>query len=89
MSGPATPHLTIPKDCGAHPPERVPAQEAMHDSRSDRMVPIRQEQMDMAFGVAECIAWQRMPDGRIQRPSTNPFTRHEPGEEHRPVERVR
>jgi hypothetical protein len=50
--------------------------------------------MDIAFGVVECIAWQRQSDGsiyrgpghlrRIQGISTNPFTAHKPGQEYRP-----
>jgi hypothetical protein len=98
MPGPAKLDLTIPKDFYAHPPPLTPAQEALQDPRSNRLVLTRQEQMDIAFGVVECIAWQRMPDGsiyrgpghrqRIQGLSTNPFTRHKPGEEDRPSECV-
>jgi len=99
MPGPAKLDLTIPKDFYAHPPPLTPAQEAMQDPRSNRLVLTKQEQMDVAFGVVECIAWQRLPDGsiyrgpghrqRIQGLGTNPFTRHKPGEEDRPTECVR
>jgi hypothetical protein len=99
MPGPARLDLRIPKDFYAHPPKLTPAQEAMQDPRSNRLVLTRQEQMDVAFGGVECIAWQRMPDGsiyrgpghhqRIQGISTNPFTQHKPGAEDRPEECVR
>jgi hypothetical protein len=97
--GPAKLELAIPKDFYAHAPKLTPAQEAMQDPRSNRLVLTRQEQMDVDFGVVECIAWQRMPDGsiyrgpghlqRIQGISTNPFTAHAPGREDRPRECAR
>jgi hypothetical protein len=92
-------NLTIPKDFFAHPPPLTPAQEAMRDPRSNRLVLTKQEQMDVDFGVVECIAWQREPDGsiyrgpghrqRIQGISTNPFTTHKPGQEDRGMECVK
>lgn len=92
-------NLAIPKDFFAHPPPLTPAQEAMRDPRSNRLVLTKQEQMDVDFGVVECIAWQREPDGsiyrgpghrqRIQGVSTNPFTSHKPGEEDRGMECVK
>ncbi len=92
-------NLAIPKDFFAHPPPLTPAQEAMRDPRSNRLVLTKQEQMDVDFGVVECIAWQREPDGsiyrgpghrqRIQGVSTNPFTSHRPGQEDRGMECVR
>ena len=100
-SAPAPPplNLAIPREFYAHPPPLTPAQEAMADPRSNRLVLTRQEKLDVAFGVVECIAWQRMPDGsiyrgpghrqRIQGIGTNPFTAHKPGAEDRPEECVR
>ena len=92
-------NLAIPKDFFAHPPPLTPAQEAMQDPRSNRLVLTKQEQMDVDFGVFECIAWQREPDGsiyrgpghyqRIQGISTNPFTTHKPGHEDRGMECVK
>ena len=92
-------NLAIPKDFYAHPPALTPAQEAMRDPRSNRLVLTRQEQMDVDFGVFECIAWQREPDGsiyrgpghyqRIQGISTNSFTSHKPGTEDRGRECVK
>jgi hypothetical protein len=98
-SAPGTLNLAIPKDFFAHPPPLTPAQEAMRDPRSNRLVLTKQEQLDVDFGVVECIAWQREPDGsiyrgpghyqRIQGISTNPFTTHKPGHEDRGQECVR
>ena len=98
-AGPDKLDLRIPKDFYAHPPPLTPAQEAMRDPRSNKLVLTRQEQLDVAFGVVECIAWQREPDGsiyrgpghlqRIQGISTNPFTAHKPGGEDRPMECVK
>jgi hypothetical protein len=92
-------NLAIPKDFFAHPPKLTPAQEAMQDPRSNRLVLTRQEQLDVDFGVFECIAWQREPDGsiyrgpghyqRIQGISTNPFTKHSPGKDDRGQECVK
>lgn len=92
-------NLAIPKEFYAHPPPLTPAQEAMNDPRSNRLVLTRQEKLDVAFGVVECIAWQREPDGsiyrgpghyqRIQGISTNPFTAHKPGTEDRGQECVK
>ena len=92
-------NLAIPKEFYAHPPPLTPAQEAMMDPRSNRLVLTRQEKMDVDFGVVECIAWQREPDGsiyrgpghyqRIQGISTNPFTAHKPGTEDRGRECVK
>ena len=92
-------NLAIPKEFYTHPPPLTPAQEAMADPRSNRLVLTRQEKLDIAFGVVECIAWQREPDGsiyrgpghrqRIQGIGTNPFTAHKPGAEDRPEECVR
>ncbi len=92
-------NLAIPKEFFAHPPPLTPAQEAMLDPRSNRLVLTKQEKMDVAFGAVECIAWQREPDGsiyrgpghyqRIQGIGTNPFTSHKPGAEDRPVECVK
>ena len=92
-------NLAIPKEFYAHPPPLTPAQEAMNDPRSNRLVLTRQEKLDVAFGVVECIAWQREPDGsiyrgpghyqRIQGISTNPFTAHKPGTEDRNLECVK
>ncbi len=92
-------NLAIPKEFYAHPPALTPAQEAMRDPRSNRLVLTKQEQMDVDFGVVECIAWQREPDGsiyrgpghyqRIQGISTNPFTKHKPGGEDRGRECVK
>ncbi len=97
--GPAKLDLAIPKDFYAHPPPLTPAQEAMLDPRSNRLVLTKQEQMDVDFGVVECIAWQREPDGsiyrgpghrqRIRSVGTNPFTYHAPGKEDRPMECVK
>ena len=92
-------NLAIPKEFYTHPPKLTPAQEAMADPRSNHLVLTRQEQLDIAFGVVECIAWQREPDGsiyrgpghrqRIQGIGTNPFTAHKPGKEDRPEECVK
>ena len=92
-------NLAIPMDFYAHPPPLTPAQEAMRDPRSNRLVLTKQEKMDVDFGVVECIAWQREPDGsiyrgpghyqRIQGISTNPFTAHQPGREDRGQECVK
>jgi hypothetical protein len=92
-------NLAIPKDFFAHPPKLTPAQEAMQDPRSNRLVLTKQEQLDVDFGVFECIAWQREPDGsiyrgpghyqRIQGISTNPFTKHSPGKDDRGQECVK
>ena len=92
-------NLAIPKEFYAHPPPLTPAQEAMNDPRSNRLVLTRKEKLDVAFGVVECIAWQREPDGsiyrgpghyqRIQGISTNPFTAHKPGTEDRGQECVK
>ena len=91
-------NLAIPKEFYKQAP-LTPAQEAMNDPRSNRLVLTKQEQLDIAFGVVECIAWQREPDGsiyrgpghrqRIQGISTNPFTAHKPGGEDRPMECVK
>lgn len=91
--------LAIPKEFYTHPPALTPAQEAMQDPRSNRLVLTKQEQMDVDFGVVECIAWQREPDGSIYRGpgrwqrvrdvSTNPFTSHRPGQEDRAMECVK
>jgi hypothetical protein len=98
MPGPARLALRIPKEFYVQP-KLTPAQEAMQDPRSNRRVLTRREQMDVDFGVVECIAWQRLPDGsiyrgpghrqRIQGISTNPFTSHKPGYEDRSEECVR
>jgi hypothetical protein len=92
-------NLAIPKEFFAHPPKLTPAQEAMQDPRSNRLVLTKQEQLDVDFGVFECIAWQREPDGsiyrgpghyqRIQGISTNPFTKHSPGKDDRGQECVK
>jgi hypothetical protein len=92
-------NLAIPKEFFTHPPPLTVAQEAMLDPRSNRLVLTRQEKMDVDFGVVECIAWQRQPDGsiyrgpgryqRIQGVSTNPFTSHKPGTEDRGMECVK
>ena len=97
--GPAKLDLAIPKEFYAHPPPLTPAQEAMQDPRSNRLVLTKQEQMDVDFGVVECIAWQREPNGSIYRGpghwqrvrdvSTNPFTAHRPGQEDRSMECVK
>jgi len=96
---PAPLNLAIPKDFFAHPPPLTPAQEAMRDPRSNRLVLTKQEQLDVDFGAVECIAWQREPDGSIYRGpghyqrirgiSTNPFTMHKPGQEDRGMECVK
>jgi hypothetical protein len=98
-SAPAPLNLEIPKEFFAHPPPLTPAQEAMRDPRSNRLVLTKQEQLDVDFGVVECIAWQREPDGsiyrgpghyqRIQGISTNPFTTHKAGHEDRGQECVK
>ena len=92
-------NLAIPKEFYNHPPPLTPAQEALRDPRSNRLVLTRQEQMDVDFGAVECIAWQREPDGsiyrgpghlqRIQGIGTNPFTAHRPGAEDRNKECVK
>ena len=97
--GPAKLDLAIPKEFYAHPPPLTPAQEAMQDPRSNRLVLTKQEQMDVDFGVVECVAWQREPNGSIYRGpghwqrvrdvSTNPFTAHRPGQEGRSMECVK
>jgi hypothetical protein len=97
--GPAKLDLAIPKEFYTHPPPLTPAQEAMQDPRSNRLVLTKQEQMDVDFGVVECIAWQREPSGSIYRGpghwqrvrdvSTNPFTSHRPGQEDRSMECVK
>jgi hypothetical protein len=91
-------NLAIPK-AFYKPVPLTPAQEAMNDPRSNRLVLTNQEKLDIAFGVVECIAWQREPDGsiyrgpghrqRIQGIGTNPFTAHKPGGEDRPMECVK
>lgn len=91
--------LRIPKEFYTHPPPLTPAQEAMRDPRSNKLVLTKQEQLDVDFGVVECIAWQREPNGsiyrgpghwqRIQGVSTNPFTAHKPGTEDRNMECVK
>ncbi len=97
--GPAKLDLAIPKEFYTHPPPLTPAQEAMQDPRSNRLVLTKQEQMDVDFGVVECIAWQREPNGSIYRGpghwqrvrdvSTNTFTSHRPGQEDRSMECVK
>ena len=97
--GPAKLDLTIPKDFYAHPPPLTPAQEAMRDPRSNHLELTKQEKLDIAFGVVECIAWQREPDGsiyrgpghwaRVQGINVNPFTAHKPGTEDRGRECVK
>jgi hypothetical protein len=97
--GPAKLDLAIPKEFYTHPPPLTPAQEAMNDPRSNRLVLTKQEQMDVDFGVVECIAWQREPNGSIYRGpghwqrvrdvGTNPFTSHRPGQEDRSMECVK
>ncbi len=97
--GPAKLDLTIPKDFYAHPPPLTPAQEAMRDPRSNHLELTKQEKLDIAFGIIECVAWQREPDGsiyrgpghfaRIQGINANPFTRHKPGTEDRGQECVK
>ena len=97
--GPDKLDLRIPKEFYTHPPPPTPAQEAMRDPRSNKLVLTKQEQMDVDFGVVECIAWQREPNGsiyrgpghwqRIQGISTNPFTAHKPGTEDRNRECVK
>ena len=97
--GPARLDLAIPKEFYTHPPPLTPAQEALQDPRSNRLVLTKQEQMDVDFGVVECIAWQREPNGSIYRGpghwqrvrdvSTNPFASHRPGQEDRSMECVR
>jgi hypothetical protein len=92
-------NLAIPREFFTHPPALTPAQEALRDPRSNRLVLTKQEQMDVDFGVVECIAWQREPDGsiyrgpghfqRIQGISSNPFTAHKPGHDDRGQECVR
>jgi hypothetical protein len=90
--GPAKLDLTIPRTFFTQKePPPTPAQEAMRDPRSNRLVLTRQEKMDLAFGGVECIAWQREPDGSIYRGpghyrrvpglSANPFTSHAPGKD--------
>ena len=90
----------IPKaSCAPSSAPLTPAQEAMRDPRSNRLVLTKQEQLDVAFGVVECIAWQREPDGsvyrgpehwqRLQGIGAHPFTAHKPGGEDRPVECVK
>ena len=71
----------------------------MQDPRSNRLVLTKQEQMDVDFGVVECIAWQREPSGgiyrgpghwqRVRDVSTNAFTSHRPGQEDRSMECVK
>lgn len=97
--GPDKLDLRIPTEFYTHPPPLTRAQKAMRDPRSNRLVLTKQEQMDVDFGVVECIAWQREPDGsiyrgpghrqRIQGIGTNPSTTHEPGGEDRPMECVK
>jgi hypothetical protein len=92
MSGPASLDLKIPKEFFSQSdPPQTPAQEALRDPRSNRLVLTLQEKMDLAFGSVECIAWQRQPDGSIYRGpghdrrvpglAANPFTRHAPGQD--------
>lgn len=91
--------LKIPKSFFEDKPKLTPAQEAMQDPRSNHLELTRQEKLDIAFGVIECVAWQREPDGsiyrgpghlrRVQGVSTNPFTHHQPGKEDRPTECVK
>ena len=91
--------LRIPKEFYTHPPPLTPAQEAMQDPRSNRLVLTKQEQMDVDFGVVECIAWQREPNGgiyrgpghwqRVRDVGTNTFTTHRPGQEDRSMECVK
>ena len=98
-AGPDKLDLRIPKEFYTHPPPLTPAQEAMRDPRSNKLVLTKQEQMDVDFGVVECIAWQREPNGsiyrgpghlqRIQGIGTNPFTAHKPGTEDRSMECVK
>ena len=97
--GPARLDLTIPKDFYAHPPPLTPAQEVMRDPRSNHLELTKQEKLDIAFGIIECVAWQREPDGsiyrgpghyaRIQGINANPFTKHKPGTEDRGQECVK
>lgn len=98
-AGPARLDLSIPKDFYAHPPPLTPAQEAMRDPRSNPLELTKQEKLDIAFGIIECVAWQREPDGsiyrgpghyaRIQGVNANPFTKHKPGTEDRGRECVK
>jgi hypothetical protein len=45
----------------------TPAQDAMRDPRSNTLRLTPAERLLADLGGAECIAWQRMPDGRIFR----------------------
>lgn len=91
--------LKIPKSFFTDKTPLTPAQEAMQDPRSNHLELTRQEKLDIAFGVIECVAWQREPDGsiyrgpghlkRVQGISTNTFTAHKPGQEDRPMECVK
>jgi hypothetical protein len=92
-------NLAIPKEFFSKPPPLTPAQEAMMDPRSNRLVLTRQEQIEVDFGQIECIAWVREPDGtiyrgpghlqRVQDVGTNPFTFHARGREDRHEECVK
>jgi hypothetical protein len=100
-AGASSPHLNlaIPKEFYTHPPPLTPAQEAKMDPRSNRLVLTKREQIDIDFGLYECVAWVREPDGtiyrgpghlqRVQGVSTNPFTYHEAGKEDRNMECVK
>lgn len=72
LAGPAssaTPplDLRLPPHAVEQPKSLTPAQEAMRDPRSNTLRLTRDEKLLLAFGQAECIAWQRMPDGSIYR----------------------
>ena len=74
--GPARLDLTIPEDFSAHPPPLTPAQEAMRDPLSNHLELTKQEKLDMADRIIECVAWQREPDGSIYRgPGTSRASR--------------
>jgi len=92
-------NLAIPKEFFTKPPPLTPAQEAKLDPRSNRLVLTKREQIDIDFGLYECVAWVRQPDGtiyrgpghlqRVQDVGTNPFTYHEQGKEDRHQECVK
>lgn len=64
-------NLALPKEFfdreREHERHLAPAEEAMRDPRSNKLVLTKQEQIEIDFGQYECIAWQREPDGSIYR----------------------
>jgi hypothetical protein len=72
LRAPATPSaspldLRLRPDLGEQTKPLTPAKEAMQDPRSNTLRLTRDERLRLVLGEAECIAWQRMPNGSVYR----------------------